>query len=140
VKRGAPLKRTPLERRTELVRSSSRKLRRRARRVTNRDAAEAWGKGIRGKPCAVCGRGPCQGHHVITQQQLRRIARTNALDLQSLLWDSRNRLPLCEACHYAHHQRRRTVPRAVLRRHCPKVFQFARELDLEWWLEREYPS
>lgn len=140
MKRSGSLKRSaPLKRKTELARGSARSLRRRARRVTNRYAAEAWARGIRGKPCAICGRGPSQGHHVVTQAQLRTIARSKSLDLQSLLWDHRNRLAVCEACHFAHHQARRRIPLAVLRRHCPKVFQFARELDVEWWLDREYP-
>lgn len=39
----------------------------------------------------------CNPHHVIYQQELRRIGR------EDLLWDSRNCLRLCTACHADHH-------------------------------------
>lgn len=101
---------------------------------------------MRGKPCAVCGRRPSFGHHVIDQEELRKLARSRGLDVDRLLWDERNRLPVCEGCHHAHHRwllrssPTGRIPRAVLRRHCPDVFAFAASLGLEWWLEREYPS
>lgn len=145
MKRTPLARKSPLKRKTEIVRGESKRLRRRARRPsTNREAAEAWARGLRGQSCACCGRRPIFGHHVITQQQLRRHARAQGLDLQALLWDERNRLALCEACHLGHHRSMLPTPsgrlrRGLLRQACPGVFDFARELELEWWLEREYP-
>jgi hypothetical protein len=87
----------------------------------------------------MCGaKAGVQGHHVITQQQLRIAASELNKDFERLRWDTRNRLPLCARHHAAHHSAFHRIPRDVLEKACPKVFQFARELGLEWWLERTY--
>lgn len=141
VKRGAEL-----ERRTLLRSSSSPKrrkpLQKRYKSKINREAAEAWAYGIRAKTCAVCGKrcGTVQGHHVLYQAWLREAARSRELDFDRLRWDPRNRLPVGEGCHNAHHQARRRIPLQTLRDHCPKVFQMARELGLLGRLERTYPD
>jgi hypothetical protein len=72
-------------------------------------------------------------------QVLRREARRLGFDFARVRWDTRNRLAICELCHERHHSRHRPIKRAVLERHAPKVFQFARELGLSHVLEREYP-
>jgi hypothetical protein len=117
-------------------------LRRRFRRQIDRQASEAWARGIRAKTCAVCGKrcGTVQGHHVLYQQWLRQVARERGLEFEQLRWDKRNRLPVGERCHGAHHSARRRITRDVLRRHAPKVFQMARELGLTGRLEATYPE
>jgi hypothetical protein len=82
-----------------------------------------------------------EAHHIITQQQLKLVARTHGLglDLDRILYDQRNRLWVCRRHHGAHHSSAKPIPWRIVERHAPKVKQFARELGLEWWLERTYP-
>jgi hypothetical protein len=108
--------------------------------VIERLAREAWARRARSKTCAVCGAASPRGHHIITQQQLRLTATEHGLDFARLRWDTRNLLPLCDRHHAAHHNRTHPVPRSLLVSGCPKVFQFARELGLVWWVERVYPD
>lgn len=122
--RGAGLKRRPRPRRAELEQKRS----------------EAWARGVQSKPCVICGARGVHAHHVITKQQLRKVARQHGLDVERLLWDTRNRLAVCPRHHAAHHARSHTIPLLVIEQHSPKVFQLARELELTWWLEREYPT
>lgn len=95
-------------------------------------------RGVRSKRCAICGARQVQGHHILRQQDLRRAAQALDLEFERLRWDDRNRLPLCEKCHGLHHARQRPVPLQVLIKHAPKVFQMARELELEESLRRQY--
>lgn len=61
--------------------------------------------------------------------------------VDELIEDADHRYQLCEA----RKERRWSPPwrcdkcHAVLR-HCPKLHQFASELGLAWWLERNYPE
>lgn len=126
------MRRSPLARRTPL--------KARRRHIIERQASAAWARGVRTKPCAVCGALGSQGHHIITQQQLRQVAKTLQVDFERLRWDTRNRLPLCPRHHAAHHARTHPVPWSVLEDAAPKVVQFARELGLVYWLERTYPG
>lgn len=114
--------------------------RKRHARTIDRLAGEAWAHRARSKVCALCGARNPQGHHVITQQQLRKTAAELGLEFERLRWDTRNFLALCNRHHDAHHSRRHPVSWSVLVTECPKVVQFARELDLVWWLERTYPG
>lgn len=131
---GAGVKRTSLKRRTPL------KQQRQARARIDRQAAEAWAKGARSKPCVICGSRQVQGHHIITQQKLREVAIATGRDFERLRWDARNRLSLCSRHHAAHHNRSHPIPWQVMHAHAPKAVQFARELGLVWWLERTYPD
>lgn len=100
------------------------------KRSIDRMASEAWAKGVRGKPCAVCGaKQRVSGHHIVTQQLLRRIAQQTDLDFERVRWDARNRLPLCERHHEAHHSRARPVALWRVLLAAPKLMQFVRELD-----------
>lgn len=99
----------------------------------------AWKVGL--GPCAMCGSTHgVQGHHAITRQELRHVAAEQGLDADTLLWDLRNRLALCEDCHASHHARSHPVPLTVLFNYCPDVFDLADEIDRSWWLERTYPD
>jgi hypothetical protein len=131
VKRGGPLKR-----------------RRSTKRVIDRVASEGWAKGARCKRCAICNASNLvRGHHIIPQQRLRQIARDTGLEYERIRWDDRNRLPLCDRHHEAHHNRAYTIPLDVVLTVVPK---FVRELDRAYgeegrepvgaWVARMYPA
>lgn len=115
--------------------------------VEIRLAKDEWWREVRDLPCAVCG-GRCgvtRGHHVLYQQWLRSVARTLRIDYELLLrWDKRNRLPVGDGCHNAHHApfNPKRIPRLVIVEHCPKVFDMAAELGhgLERRLDETYPD
>jgi 5-methylcytosine-specific restriction endonuclease McrA len=125
-------------------------LQRRHKRRIDRYASEAWHKAAVSKCCAQCGAKPksgrlIQGHHVIKKQVLERRCKELYGDqwlehYVHIEWDRRNLLPLCERCHRRHHDAFRRLPRQLIEEHCRKINQFARELGLEWWLDREYSS
>lgn len=138
--RVAAVKRSAIKPGREPLRRQGKSLARKARKQIDRQASEAWARGAKSKPCAVCGAAGVHAHHVITQQKLRQVAAQNGLDFERLRWDKRNRLPLCPRHHAAHHARTHPIPWVVLEQHCPKVFQLARELGLLWWLEQTYPQ
>lgn len=90
-------------------------------------APEQWTAGIRWTPCEQCGQErSVHAHHVIYEQVLRR----EGLDL----WDTRNRMLLCFACHAAHHARTRVLEL----RDDHSVWGFAADHGLTWWLVRTY--
>jgi hypothetical protein len=66
---------------------------------------------------AVCGARAVHRHHAVYEQVVRR----EGGDLR----DPRNLVPVCFACHAAHHNRQRPLPLHVLP---DSVFVFAREL------------
>jgi hypothetical protein len=103
-----------------------------------RAARQRWTEEARKRPCAMCGRGPSQGHHVITQQELKHVARAKRVLLMTIRWDLRNMLPLCESCHERHHKGICRVPLLLAFRLCPGLDDFARECDRMWWLARYY--
>jgi hypothetical protein len=126
----------------EYMHANGRK-RKRGRRGEEKRRRAAWAAHARGKRCAVCGHPGCRpvaGHHLLRVQVLRKEAGFRGFDFDVVLWDLRNQLPVGEPCHAAHHNASRRIPRAVLETHTPEVFDFARELGLEWALDREYPS
>lgn len=94
-----------------------------------------WRDGIEGQACAACGSHVnVQAHHIIARAELR------DRGLLHLVWDTRNRLPLCaepapNRCHDRHTCAFKRVPLAIL----PEAaWEFAREIGLEWYLERFY--
>lgn len=125
--------------RTALKRKKPLKAKRRARQVDH-DARESWARAARAKPCAVCGRvGDVEGHHILYQQWLLWAASQQGFEVERVLWDQRNMLPLCRLCHGRHHSAFKRVEVGVLQTHAPRVFQMAHELHLEYRLARTYP-
>lgn len=106
--------------------------------------------------CVVCGEGPkakdpakrkfklLDPHHVISQRAIKRYmgqfrkhldAEAWEAKLIALLYDARNGLCICRACHQRHEKRVKLIPRALV---SVSAIEFARELDLEWMIERDY--
>lgn len=118
MKRSAPLKRKP----------------RRRRSVDEQAGSRTW-KNRTGVRCLVCpaeGKvcdGPIQGHHVISQQALKKRG------WHLFLWDLRNKLDVCERRHRQHTDGVAAIPLALVP---VDALGFARDLDLEWWVERFY--
>ncbi len=114
------MKRTALKRRPARQRSRSRLLR------------ELWATNL--GPCRACTNGECdgrvQGHHLISKQALKKRG------LEIHLWDTRNRLPVCERRHDLHTRRIEPLPRSLIP---VEAWAFADEVGLRWWLERFYP-
>lgn len=75
---------------------------------------------------------PLEGHHVIPAQALRRRGYP-----PSVIWDVRNRMLLKRSTHHRHTVAVERVPRSAL---SPANWEFARELGLDWMLERDYPE
>jgi hypothetical protein len=107
--------------------------------IVRDDRAWAWGHHAHRKQCVLCGAAHPQGHHVIKQQVLRKACGDLELDYQRVRWDLRNLMPLCDRHHVAHHSRRHPIELEIVLANCPKIVQFATELELVWWLSREYP-
>lgn len=74
---------------------------------------------------------PYRAHHVITQQALRKHGRGD------LLWATENGVLICEGAHRRHHSRHTPILREQL---SPAALAFARAIDLEWMIDRYYPS
>ncbi len=74
--------------------------------------------------------GPLQGHHVISQQHLRRDGHAD------VVWDVRIGVGICEAAHTDHTRGTRRIPRDRLP---SPVVAFVHDLGLDWRLERYYP-
>ena len=72
-----------------------------------------------------------QAHHVISQQNLRKHGK------DEYLWDTRNGMGLCESAHRAHDL---AVARVPYERLLPENLAFAKELGLEYLLDRYYPK
>lgn len=118
------------------------------RRVKGRSKGSArppqpayWKQEIRGLPCANCGvRRATEAHHIVRVQTLRSNAKSHNYTFAAVLWDRRNRLPLCETCHGRHHNRQEPISQAILRSFASHVWDFAGELSLTTALDREYPQ
>lgn len=158
MKRGGPLRRrkplqakTPLKRGGELARKT--RLRSRPKAATPERVREAQARWIaavlRKAPrdkhgrrcCAVTGRpqsalDPLEGHHVIDQQKLKRVAKTLGVAEEELLWDERVGLPVLRSRHARHTSRAEPIPRAALR---PENWEFAEAVGLREWVEARYP-
>lgn len=161
MKRGGPLRRTkglerksgleqgkPLERKTPLQQRAALKARVVALAPADRQRvaalSETWWRTVTQTPkgewraCMCCGalKVRVEGHHTIKQQTIRREARSRKLDVATWVWDPRNGVPLCERCHSRHSLAVERVPGYLL----PiRVWDFARDLGLEWALEKEHP-
>lgn len=94
--------------------------------------ADIWREGLHVERCVVCGTSlNLDGHHAIPKRVLRRHC------LAQHLLDKRNRVPVCRADHESHECAHRPIRRDELP---TSVFEFARELGLEWYLDRHYPA
>lgn len=94
-------------------------------------AAHRWWEGVvKGRTCAVCGsKHNVQGHHILPKQDVKRAGGD--------VWAKANGLPLCESCHMNHESAAKRVPRRLI----PVAAEwFARDLGLDWKLERIYPE
>lgn len=74
----------------------------------------AWVLHARAGRCIVCGARYPQGHHAVTQQQIKRSSGKSGLELLVLLWDLRNLVTLCPTHHANHHARSSVVPLQAL--------------------------
>lgn len=94
---------------------------------------------MRARCVCGCGRRAAQLHHVIYQQELRRIARAAGTSARALIADPRNLVPVAFDCHGQHHAAAR---RLELWRLPDSVFEFAREVlgagRAYEWLRRRY--
>jgi 5-methylcytosine-specific restriction endonuclease McrA len=104
-----------------------------------------WGRVTYRDTCAVCGRTKSQarfagtkleGHHAVAKRKLKEVALGRGLDAVAVMWDLRNRVFLCGQCHANHTNATRRMRKAELP---APVFEFASELALTWWLDRECP-
>lgn len=102
---------------------------------------EEWFIEIRGSVCVACEEPPAEeAHHIIRVQVLRREAWARKYQLEDVIWDRRNRLPLCKECHADHHSGKRRLSHELLYRVARWVYEFAEDLGLESALEREYTA
>ena len=95
-----------------------------------------WARRVSREPCRLCGsRRLIEGHHIIYRGKLRERA---AERLEQILWDCRNLLVLCRACHGGHHGGLHPISRDLLP---PAVFEFAADLGgwAELFVEERYP-
>jgi hypothetical protein len=96
--------------------------------------------------CAVCGSGVrVQGHHVAEKQWIKTVARLlmySVVERLRALWDTRNRLWICERCHMAHHGfvEGRRIRREVVLAACPELLAFLDEHGLWFRFDRAYPE
>ena len=69
---------------------------------------QRWRERWHGQRCAApgCAKRAAAGHHVVYEQHLKRHG--------GRIFDPANCLPLCFACHQAHHSRSRVLPVSVL--------------------------
>lgn len=98
----------------------------------------AWIEAVvpRGAACAVCGsRRTLEGHHVVSQHRLKRIARARGVAPADLLWAPEVGLCVCERCHSHHELAFRRIPRRCL---TEANLAFARALGEEPFIERTY--
>ena len=130
--------------------------RRRRRSALEIELSELWVEDVRSMPCAVCAWDPMQmdlaeslaadqirvvrGHHILRKSII--IAERRSLGLltdealQRVLWDLRNRLPVCDPPgNPAHHSRGKKIPRPPVP---AEAFEFADELGLRHRMESDY--
>jgi len=63
---------------------------------------------------AGCGRPADVRHHVVYQQELRRVAGRDKARGDALRGDPRGMVPMCNSCHERHHSRSKPLPLSVL--------------------------
>lgn len=91
--------------------------------------------GMHGTTCRVCGAPATDPHHVIREQDLRKLLPADGIE--AVLADPRNGLSLCRLDHSRHHARFAPIPRELL---SPCHFEFAADHGLTWLLEKTYPE
>jgi hypothetical protein len=76
-------------------------------------------------------------HHVISQEELRKVARQRGIPEAILVWEPRNGLWLCHGCHQGHHHTGgdARLSRSVLH---PSNLIFASDMGLEHYIDRYY--
>lgn len=73
--------------------------------------------------------GRIQGHHVVSKQALKKRG------WHVFLWDTRNKLDVCEGRHAQHTDGVAAIPFELVP---AAALEFARDLELEWYVERFY--
>jgi hypothetical protein len=101
--------------------------------TTDTDAARAWWVAVvKGKRCVVCkSRYLLQGHHVVSQQRLKKEYPKGAPDgrsLQELLWSVENGIPVCAFHHMRHESAFERIPARLIPL---AAFKFAADLKLD---------
>lgn len=142
----------PLERRTPLSRGRWNRNAWEQFSARMASAHAAWKKKVTRSRCAMCAARGVEidahstrdAHHILPARYIRRYVRSLQLPaedaaklLRSLLYDHRNGLCLCRRCHDKHETGHTRVPRSLLP---VKALQFARELRLDYVIERLYPD
>lgn len=61
-----------------------------------------------------CGKSPVIWHHVIYQQELRRVAGRDDALAERLRGDERGMVPMAQSCHERHHSRSAPLPLSAL--------------------------
>jgi len=104
-------------------------------------SAREWHARVVGRParpCAVCGaRQARQGHHVVSRERLKQIARDRGIPLAELIYDPDGGMACCELCHSRHTSAFRRIPRSKL---TAANWRFINRLDLDWWVMKYYPA
>lgn len=156
--RPGPLKRkTPLKRGKPLKRGGALKRRARpARAQAEIEASHLWKQEL-SRRCANCGRiegetylegettvvARIEGHHIVRVQILKDYIRGSGRpwtpqEIAALLWDRRNRMPLCELCHTRHHRRLPALAWKLIEERFWEAVAFATELGLLWRVKLDY--
>jgi hypothetical protein len=80
-----------------------------------------------------------QGHHVIPQQTLKNLFPKGhgGRSLPQILWDERNGMAVPNRDHERHTVAFKKIPRSEVP---ASVFEFAAELEIEWYLDKHYPA
>lgn len=147
----------PLERRTPLERGGRIKSRPKPPRSDlERKASEAWRRSVLSRCerdpetklyiCPVCrtkhAAHEMECHHVVDQQRIKKYVAALRLAVEeaerkliSLLWDKRDGLAVCKVCHDKHTMAKERIPFALIP---VKAHQFAREIGLDYTLDRYY--
>lgn len=76
-------------------------------------------------------------HHVIPQQTLRNHADVRRVKPWILVWDPRVGIKVSKRRHERHHSGHEPIRRDELP---ARVFEFAEEMGLGWYLDRHYPK
>jgi hypothetical protein len=88
--------------------------------------------------CIVCGAPADDAHHVISKQAIKNYALGEGLswdELQRLLWDARNGVPVCRLDHDRHENAFARIPRHALPARC---WDFADALELGHRIDENY--